>query len=77
MYAVAKEKKQRERLRILREIGTDLAEALKLSEAGPDTLGERAAWAKAERAAKRMADVVELTDGAQPIVRAAMGRVSR
>ena len=59
-------------------IGVDLAQALELGEAhAPGTLGHAAAWKRAERAATAAADLVALTDGAEPIVLAAMGRVTR
>ncbi len=59
-------------------IGLDLAQALDLAEAhGPGTLGHAAAWKRAERAAMGAADLVALTDGAEPIVLAAMGGVRR
>ena len=59
-------------------IGLDLAQALDLAEAhGPGTLGHAAAWKRAERAAMMAADLVALTDGAEPIVLAAIGRVTK
>jgi hypothetical protein len=57
-------------------IGVDLAEAVELGAAHrPGTLGHAAAWKRAERAAAAAADLVALTDGADAIVKAAMGRV--
>ena len=59
-------------------VGIDLACALELGEAhGPGTLGHAAAWKRAERAATTAEDLVAITDGAEQIVRAAMGRVTK
>lgn len=41
------------------------------------TVGWRAAWAKAETAARLVADCVEITDAGKPVVLAACRRVAR
>ena len=57
--------------------GLDLALALDLADHHvTGTLGHAAAWKRAERAATAAADLVALTDGAEPIVLAAMNRVT-
>ena len=43
----------------------------------PDTVGGRAAWAKAERAAREVGDLVAVWDSAEPIIKAACARVRR
>src|SRR5438045_1606537 len=60
--------------RIVR-IGSALAQALELAtKHGVGTVGHAAAWARAERAAVEVGDLVELTDGALELVEAARRR---
>ena len=53
-----------------------LLEALDLAQAGHGTVGHRAAWKKADDAAEAIGGLVSVHHGAEPIVRAAMARVS-
>ena len=46
----------------IREISAWLIDALELSRTAPDTLGHRAAWAKAERATTALTDLLLLHD---------------
>lgn len=65
-------------LKRIADVGRELDEARALAvESEPGTVGHRAAWARAERATLAAGDLVSLTDGAQPIVRAAVERVRR
>jgi hypothetical protein len=50
------------RLQTLTDVGTMLNSALELSKVAPDTMGHRAAWAKAERAVVDLADFVAASD---------------
>ena len=42
----------------IREVGAWLTDALELARTAPDTLGHRAAWAKAERATSALTDLL-------------------
>ena len=61
----------------LAEIGKMLATALKLGMSGPDTLGSRAAWARAEEACERLGRVVRRTLPAAVMVEAAVVRIRK
>jgi hypothetical protein len=64
--------------RKLRHIGEELTQALDLAlTSRPDTVGHRAAWMRAEDAARALGDVVELLDLARPVVTAAQRAVLR
>ncbi len=56
-------------------VAHELEVALVLAESGPDTVGERAAWARAEDACLAAGDLVGLTDDALSIVEAGCRRV--
>lgn len=56
-------------------VGRLLKNALDLSTSVPGTMGHRSAWAQAEEGARRVADLVDVLSMAEPIVRAAVGRV--
>jgi hypothetical protein len=78
LYAAAKEADAgSERLRKIARVGEDLRRALDLaSGARPGTLGHSAAWRRAERATKEVADLVDALTPAEPLVRAARERVA-
>lgn len=58
-------------------VGRDLRRAYDLAASvGPGTLGHRAAWARAEDAARRVGDLVDALTPAEPIVTAAQARIS-
>ena len=79
MYAaaVARGAGARELARIA-SVGLELADAWDMGVGHePGTIGWRAAWRKAEHAARAIGDIVQLTDEARPIVLAACARVKR
>jgi hypothetical protein len=60
----------------LRAIGQDLRAALELaSRSKPDTVGHRAAWNKAERAMRKLGELVNEHDRLRPPIEAVMKRV--
>jgi len=59
----------------LAEIGKKLANALKLSKSGPDTIGYRSAWSQAEEACTRLTRVIARSLPAAVVVEAACIRV--
>jgi hypothetical protein len=66
------------RLDELEAIGKKLREALALArKTAPDTVGHRAAWAKAEEATARLMKLVTIETRAAPIVEAAVIRFRR
>lgn len=68
--------REKARRAALARVGEDLRVALELAaESSPGTVGERAAWARAERACEAIGRFVGVADAAEPIVRAAMRRV--
>lgn len=63
-------------LRAIAAVGDDLRQALALASAHPPgTLGFSSAWARAERAANRVGELVDGLTPAAPVLRAAMARV--
>lgn len=58
----------------LERVGRDLAKALELGTCTPGTVGARAAWHRAERAAAELGDLVSPTEGALAMVRASTER---
>lgn len=65
------------RLQRLARIGDDLRVALELAEAGPDTVGHRAAWQRAEDAVRALGAEQSITEPLLPVVVAAVGAVRR
>jgi hypothetical protein len=60
----------------LRGIGQDLRAALELAKKSkPDTVGHRAAWGKAERAMRRLGELVNEHDRLQPSITALVRKV--
>jgi len=60
----------------LRAIGQDLRKALELaSRSEPDTVGHRAAWGKAERAMKKLIELVNEHDRLRPPIDAIVRKV--
>jgi hypothetical protein len=63
-------------LRRIESVGRELLDAYELAlTSTPGTIGMRAAWVRAEDACRAVAGLVTMTDGAEPVVRAAMHRV--
>ena len=79
MHAAARERNAGARvLAHIERVGRELRDAYDLAVATrPDTVGRRAAWARAEKATREVGDLVSLTDEFQPIVLAACKRVRR
>jgi len=62
----------------IERVGRELCDAYDLAiTTQPDTVGRRAAWARAEKATRAVGDLVSVTDEARPIVLAACKRVRR
>ena len=59
----------------IERVGRLLHNAVALAGSAPGTMGHRAAWEQAEEGARRAADLVDMLTPAEPIVKAAMGRV--
>jgi hypothetical protein len=60
----------------LRGIGQDLRAALELArKSKPDTVGHRAAWGKAERAMRRLGELVSDQDRLRPPIEALVRKV--
>jgi hypothetical protein len=60
----------------LRAIGQDLRAALELAaRSKPDTVGHRAAWGKAERAMRKLGELVNEHDRLMPSIEAVVKRV--
>ncbi len=78
MYAAAKAAGAgRVRLEAIARVGSDLKVAIDLAaEAKPGIVGHRAAWARAEDATARLADLVDMLTSAEPMIVAARERVS-
>jgi hypothetical protein len=75
---VAKRKAGAETLRRIDAVGAELVAAYELAVSStPGTLGMRAAWWRAEQAARSVGDLVAMTDGAEEIVSAARARVAK
>jgi hypothetical protein len=74
---IATPAEQRVRRRKLAAIGQSLTIALELAVEGRGRIGERAAWNRAEDAVEALGLLVTMIDSAEPMVRAAMGRVRR
>ena len=65
------------RRRKLAAIGQSLTIALELAAQAPGAIGEAAAWSRAEDAAETLGMLVSMIEPAEPMIRAATGRVSR
>lgn len=66
------------RLAELEAVGRDLASALDLArDTPPNSMGQRAAWQKAERALEKLAELVDVVAPLQPVLEAAGARVRR
>lgn len=64
-----------DRLRAIAAAGAELRQAMELAAAHPPgTLGFSSAWARAERAAAQVGDLVDALTPAAPLVRAAAAR---
>lgn len=76
VYAAAQARgAEPERLRAIAEVGAELRQAMELASAHPPgTLGFSSAWARAERAAARVGELVDALTPAAPLVRAAVAR---
>ena len=60
----------------IERVGRDLADALELaSRSGPNTIGNSAAWKKAEDASRRAGDLVDALTPAEPLLHAARSRI--
>ncbi len=59
----------------IERVGRLLHNAVALAASAPGSVGHRAAWEQAEEGARRVADLVDTLTPAEPIVKAAMGRV--
>jgi hypothetical protein len=77
LYAADKARGAGERrLVAIEELARELRGAVELAlEYAPGTLGHSAAWERAERATHRLADLVDVTTSAEPLLRAAGERV--
>lgn len=64
------------KLRRLAEIGRSLREALELGLSEPGSVGHRAAWARAEDAARAVGELVTMLDSLEPVVHEARRAVS-
>ncbi|HEY4116797.1 MAG TPA: hypothetical protein VGM56_03025 [Byssovorax sp.] len=78
MYAAAKAQgREQGELRRIARVGGELSRALGLAaSSGPGTLGQAAAWRRAEAAAERVGELVDAITPAEPLVTAARQRVS-
>ena len=76
LYASARERgADADRLRAIAEVGAEIRQAMELASAHPPgTLGFSSAWARAERAAGRVGELVDALTPAAPIMRAAVAR---
>lgn len=65
-------------LRKIHQVGHSLTIALDLArDCQPYTIGRSAAWKRAEQATRDAADLIKATDGAEPIVLAAVAAMRR
>ncbi len=78
MYAAARDRRAgRGELAKIATVGRDLAEALELArDSRAGTVGERAAWTRAEAATRRAGELVDAFTPAEPLLSAAVGRVA-
>lgn len=78
MYLAAKQAGAgRVELARIERVGRDLATALELAQASkPGTIGYSAAWKRAEDAALRAGDLVDALTPAEPLLKAAQGRIA-
>ena len=68
---------ERARRAKLAAIGRSLTIALELAAQAPGGIGEASAWSRAEDAAEALGMLVSMIEPAEPMIRAAMGRVAR
>lgn len=78
MYAAARDRRAgRGELAKIASVGKDLAEALELArDCRVGTIGERAAWTRAEAATRRAGELVDAFATVEPLMTAATQRVS-
>jgi hypothetical protein len=78
MYVAAKASGAgRVELARIERVGRDLSASLELAQASkPGTLGYGAAWKRAEDAALRAGDLVDALTPAEPLLKAARGRIA-
>lgn len=50
---------------------------IELAADAPGCIGEASAWSRAEDAAEALGMLISMTESAEPMIRAAMGRISR
>jgi hypothetical protein len=78
LYSVAHAERQERRCRAISRIGRELRTAVDLALGNePGTLGHAAAWERAERATRRLGDIIDCTLPLEPAVQAAAARVAR
>lgn len=78
MYAAARERGAgRAELAKIARVGRELSEAIDLAvSTRPSTVGQRAAWQRAEEATRKAGDLVDALTPAEPLLVAARGRVT-